>query len=326
MKNLKKIIVGILVIGIIVITGCEATKFGKKSQAISKANSKVQNVESLISYNLKDKLEQAANLNYGVGYALSKEENPSKAVEVAIDLNSRAASLTGIPTIEEMNNMKKMIDDLTSQLQTERAHGAQALAEKDNKIQTIQNESKVLMIAKDKEIQKYMKMAQEIALKADAIQSKLDDMDSFFGLGAIWYGIKKLVVSLAWFLGIGFVLYVILRFAAMSNPIAGSIFSIFSLIGSWFVHIIQILVPKAVETAGYIGMGITNEYKSVMTKIIDCIETVKRQQKVISTVVTPSSPTSPINVLDSLNNELAKSLNSNEKLLVSKIKQDIGYS
>lgn len=333
MKPVKHIIIGTLLIGMLYLaTGCATTTkiFGKKSTAEASAKAKVENVESQIGANLQDKLEQAANLTYGVGYALSKEENPSRSIEVARELNSRAASLTGAPTIDEMNKMKQMIDDLTSQLQTEVARGQKALEAKDNEIYALQLESKLLVAAKDKEIQKYMKLAQDTAMKADAIQAKLDDMNSFFGLGAIWYGLKRLVVSLAWFIGIGSILYLVLRFASMSNPIAASIFGIFNLIGSWFVNIIKVLTPKAVEVAGYAEKAVVNEYKSIMVKLVDCIESTKIQQKTAAAVAAAAAANAAAaavpNSLNVLSTELSKTLNTNEKAAISQIKQDIGYT
>lgn len=336
MKLVKKLATIVLLAGIILSTGCQAPKiFGKKASAEAGAKDRVENVESQIGANLQAKLEQAANLTYGVGYALSKESNPSDVVGIAKDLNNRAASLTGAPTLAEMNKMKQMIDDLTSQLATEVARGQKALESKDNEIYAIQLQSKLLVAAKDKEIQKYMKIAQDTAMKADAIQAKLDDMNSFFGLGAIWYGLKRLVTSLAWMLGIGSILYLILRFASMSNPIAASIFGIFNLIGSWFVNIIKALAPKALEVAGHVEKGVANEYKTIMTKLIDCIEAAKIQQKTAAavaaaTAAAPATPVTPtvsvLNPMDTLSTELAKTLNTDEKAVVSQIKRDIGYA
>jgi len=318
MNYFKQAITGILLVGVLFLAGCETPRiFGKKSQAESNAKAKVQNVEAQIEANLKDKLDQVANITYGVGYALGKEENPSKAVEIAKDLNNRAASLTGAPTVEEMKKMKQMIDDLTSQLATEVARGQKALEAKDNELYAIQLRSKLLVEAKDKEIQKYMKLAQDTAMKADAIQAKLDDMNSFMGLGAIWYGVKRLVTSLSWILIIGSILFLVLRFASMSSPVAASIFSIFETIASWVINLIKLIVPKAVEVAGHTATAVANKYRDIMTKMIDNIENLKQIQK--------RDPTRKFTI-DELLNELSKSMNTDEKEMVEKIKHDIGYN
>lgn len=302
-------------------TGC-AVFGGGKNKNVSKeatAKAKVENVESLMGTNLKDKLNQVANLNYGVGYALSKEPDPSKNVQVALDLNTRSISLTGTPTIDEIKKMKQMIDDLTSQLNTEKARGAKALQERDTQIADLQQKTKELEVAKDAEIKKYMKIAADTAAKADASQAELDKMNSFFGFGAIWYGIKRLITRLAWFIGIGSILYLILRFASMSNPIAASIFSIFDTMMSWFVNLIKVLAPKAVEIAGHTATAVTEKYKKTMTKMIDVIETLKEHQKALG------DPNRKY-TLDELMVEFSKVMNDDEKKMVSEIKHDIGFN
>lgn len=302
-------------------TGCTIFGGGKNKnvnkEAMAKA--KVENVESLMSTNLKDKLDQVANLNYGVGYALSKETDPSKNVKVATDLNTRSISLTGTPSIDEINKMKQMIDDLTSQLNTEKERGAKSLQERDTQIAELQQKTKDLEIAKDTEIKKYMKIAADTAAKADASQAELDKMNNFFGFGAIWYGIKRLITRLAWFIGIGSVLYIILRFASMSNPLAASLFSIFDTIMSWFVNIIKVLAPKAVEIAGHTATIVAEKYKKTMTKMIDVIQTLKEHQKA-------SGDSHRKYTLDELMVEFSKALNDDEKKMVSQIKNDIGFS
>jgi len=320
MKFLKKFSIGFVVAALILVfSGCATTEkiFGKKASAEANAKASVVNVETLLGANLKEKLEQVANISYGVGYALGKEANPSQAVEIAKELNARAASLTGAPTLEEMKKMKQMIDDLTSELATERERGSKALNDKDTEIYGLQLKSKLLVAAKDKEIQKYMQLAQDTAMKADAIQSKLNEMDGFFGLGAIWYGIKRLITSMAWILGIGSILFLVLRLASMSNPIAASIFAIFNQMGAWLVNIIKIIVPKAVDMAGHVTTSAFNAYRNAMTKMIDNIEALKEIQK--------RDPAKRFTI-DELLNEMSKSMNTDEKELVQKIKRDIGYT
>ncbi len=320
MKTVKQVIFGFIVAAmLIILSGCATTEkiFGKKASAEADAKASVVNVETLLGANLKEKLEQVANISYGVGYALGKEANPSQAVEIAKELNSRAASLTGAPTLEEMKKMKQMIDDLTSELATERERGSKALEDKDSEIYGLQLKSKLLVEAKDKEIQKYMKLSQDTALKADAMQSKLDDMNSFFGFGAIWYGLKKFVISMSWIIGIGSIIYLVLRFASMSNPLAASIFSIFDTIMSWCVNMIKVLAPKALEVAGQTATRVANGYRDAMTKMIDNIEALKEMQK--------RDPSKKFTI-DEFLDELSKSLDTTEKAMVDKIKRDIGYT
>lgn len=314
----KRTVIEILLIGFLLLSsGCSI--FSPKGRIAAKevnARSKVENVESMIQSNVKEKLDQVGNISYGIQYALDKEKEPSQNVKVAKDLSARALSLTGSPTVEEINKMRKMIDDLTSQLKDEKDRGEKALADKDDEIYQIQLQSKALKEAKDEEIRKYMKIAQDTAARADAIQSELDKMDRFFGLGAVFYGLKRFVLRMAWILGIGSLLYLILRLASASNPIAASIFAIFDQAMSWFVHIIKLLAPKAVEIAGHTATAITDSYKKAMFKVVDCIEALKAQQQ--------NDPNKKF-TLNELLTEISKSLNDDEKKMIDKIKRDIGY-
>jgi chromosome segregation ATPase len=184
----KTLFISILLAGLLILTGC-ATFFksnGKNTKAEEKARTGVENVETKIVENAKDKMEEVAKLSYGVDYALNKEENPSKNVEAAKDLNTRVQSLTGAPTLEEVKNMRQLIDDLTSNLNSERERGQKSLEDKDLEIKRIQSNSALLVEAKDAEIRKYMKIAEDTAGKADIIQGKLNKMDSFFGLGEVF--------------------------------------------------------------------------------------------------------------------------------------------
>jgi len=320
MRYFNKLTLGLLLVAIMYYTtGCAIFGGGKNKNANREesARAKVENVETLIGANLKDKINEIANLNYGVDYALSKEAVPSKNIQVAKDLNSRSMSLSGAPTVEEMKKMQQMIDDLTSQLADEKERGTKALENKDAEISAIQLESKMLVEAKDAEIRKYMKIAADTAARADAIQTQLDKMNSFFGLGAIWYGFKRLITRMAWILGIGSILYLVLRFASMSNPLAASIFSIFDTMMSWVINVIKVLAPKALEVAGNTATTVANKYRDTMVKMVDNIEALKQIQK--------KDPTKKFTI-DELLTELSKSMDKDEKDMVSKIKSDIGYT
>jgi hypothetical protein len=313
------IVVSFLLVSFIFLFGCAAPKYrGQISATEIQGRTRIENVESLISENVKEKLDQVAAISYGVDYALSKEMDPSGNVLAAKDINTRAMSLTGVPSVEDMKIMRQMIDDLTSQLMTERERGLIALGQKDTEIYALQLEAKVLASTRETEIRRYMKMAQDIALRADAIQYELDKMDRFMGLGAVAYGLKKFITRMAWFIGIGSILFILLRVVSMSNPIAASIFSIFNIIGSWFVNILKVLFPKALELAGATATSVFNAYRNTMFKIIDGIQTLKERQKV-------SGDINKKYTLDELLVELEKTMGDADKKLVDEIKRNMGY-
>ncbi len=187
--------------------------------------------------------------------------------------------------------------------------------DKDKEIQLLQTESRTLDTQKDSEIRKYMLAAQEFAANADAYKAKLGEMDQWMGLGAVWYGLKKFVISSMWILGIGSILFIILRIASFSNPLAASIFSIFSTIGSWVVKSIEFIIPKAVQTAGHVAGEVFNAYQSTLRKLVDGIQLIKDR------AATKGESPKLEDVLD----EVAKSMNEQEKEVISEIKRALHW-
>jgi hypothetical protein len=300
----------------LLITGCSVFKHsGDSSKLEEKNRAKIVNVDGQIKNNTSQKLDTIAQLAYGTDYALSKVNEPPREVTVARNMNQRIVSLTGSPTIEKIKEMQQMIDKLTAQLAIERDRGEKALNEKDEQINLLQSQAKNLDVLKDSEIRKYIQAAQEMAANADAYKAELNKMDQFMGLGAVWYGVKKFVVNSMWILGIGGVLFIILRIASFSNPLAASIFSIFSTIGSWFIKAIEFAIPKAVQTAGHVAENVFNVYKSTLSKIVDGIQLVKDRS-----LTTGEKP----NIEDVLN-EVAKSMNTEEKEIVDEIKKALHW-
>ena len=260
-------------------------------------------------------MDAIAGLAYGTDYALSKVNEPPREVQVARDINQRVVSIAGSPTVEKMKEMQETIDKLTSMLATERDEGKVALASKDQEISILQSEAKLLTAAKESEIRKYMNAAQEAAANADAYKVELNKMNSYLGLGAVWYGLKKFVVSSMWILGIGGILFAILRLVSYSNPVAASIFSLFSTIGSWFVRGIEALFPKAIALAGHTANAVVNGYKSTLWKLVDGIQMAKERAK--------ASGKEPS--VNELLDEVAKSMNEEEKVIVEEIKKALNW-
>jgi ElaB/YqjD/DUF883 family membrane-anchored ribosome-binding protein len=306
----------IIALSLIALTSCTVfSNKGKAAKAEERGRAKIVEVDSRINANVVDKIDAIASLAYGTDYALSKINEPSREVEVARDINKRVASLAGSPTLDQMKEMQDTIDKLTSILSTERSEGKQKLLEKDQVISNLQNEAKALQVAKETEIRRYMRVAQEAAAAADAYKVELDKMNKWFGLGAVFYGLKKFIISSMWILGIGGILFIILRLVSYSNPFAASIFSIFSTIGSWFIRAIEALLPKAVSLAGHTANKVFNVYKSTLWKIVDGIQTTKDRSAAASK--TPS--------LNDVLNEVSKSMNEDEKLVVEEIKKALHW-
>lgn len=300
----------IILLSLTVLVGCSKfTTRGKESTAISAGKTKIENVSNKINANTTSKMDLIAEYAYGVSYALNKIEDPSNEVTVALDINSRIVSLSGNPTLDKIKEMQKMIDDLTSQLSVERTVGKQKLNDKDKEIVSLQEVSKQLRAEKDVEIKKYMSIAEEAAAAADSYKLKLDDLTSGWGFNAIWFGIKKMITRLSWVIGIGSIIFVVLRISATANPIAGSIFSIFEQIVSWGIRTIQFIFPKAVNMAGFVTQSVYDTTRTALTKTIDAIELAKIKGNDVSHIKT----------------EVAKSMDTDHKELIKEIKSDLNY-
>lgn len=314
---MKKVIyLLIAIMGIVLLTSCAVlANKGKAAQAEEASRARIANVDTALNNNLVEKMDAIAGLAYGTDYALSKVNDAPREVQVARDINQRVVSLAGSPTVDKMKEMQETIDKLTSMLATERDEGKVKMTEKDSEIALLQSQSKDLAAAKDAEIRKYMNAAQEAAAAADAYKTELNKMNSWLGLGAVWYGLKRFVISSMWILGIGGILFVILRIVSYSNPAAASIFSLFSTVASWFIRGIEFLVPKAVETAGHVSEALFNSYKSTLWKIVDGVQIVKERAK--------ASGTQP--TIDQMLDEVAKSMNEEEKKVVEEIKKALHW-
>ena len=105
----------------------------------------LEKVEKEQSKNLSGKMEQVAILASGTGYALQKVTNKEPAVTVAYDINMRAESLAGKPDLDAEKEIWKTVDQLMSQVKTEREKGEKALLKKDEEITELQDETKLLL-------------------------------------------------------------------------------------------------------------------------------------------------------------------------------------
>lgn len=317
---MKKYIVPLILFSsLALLTSCAVfTNKGKAAKAEEEGRARVINVEDQISVNTVEKMDQVAELAYGTEYALSKVNTPPREVVVARDMNQRVMSLAGTPSIEKIKEMQETIDKLTSMLELERTEGRKLLDEKDEAINILQLQTKALKASRDEEIRKYMGIAQEAAANADAYKAELAEYQGWFGLKAVFKGLWQFVKSAMWFIGIGSILFLVLRLAAASNPIAGSIFAIFNIIGSWVVNGIKVLFPKALEFAGNTATSVFNAYRGTMYKLIDGIQTLKERQKALGDVNKKYT-------IDELLTELSKMMSDEDKKRVDEIKREIGY-
>ena len=305
---------GLFIIGIV---GCTSILknnkgvFGHAQEQKDDVDSEIRIVENQQAQVNEDKLAHiGAWSKGGVEYSLDQipKTNVTREIVVAKEMNERIEALAGKPDFKEVEAVKEMVTKLLSENEKVRASGEKALVSKDKEINKLEQSVKELNHQREVEIANAMQQADINAQKADQYEHTLDQMDSWGGLGAIWYGFKRLVIRGAWILGIGGILFIILRVMAASNPIAGAIFSIFSTIGSWIIHTIEAILPKAAKTAGYVAQSAVEEYKILSTKLVDTIQQIKIAQPAASDVVRANINLTP-----------------DETLKVTEIKQTLNY-
>jgi hypothetical protein len=294
------LLIGLMIVGLF---GCTATKkiFGKSANAENISRSQIVDIEKQEAKTAIKKLDRIGEYSYGI----------SQVTNVPIpvtDLNERISSLANQPTEEAKKEMKKLVAELMSTNDI-------LLLKKDKQIAELVHSENNLKSEKEELISDYMNLSAITAMQKDSLQSTLGQMDSWGGMGAIWYGIKRLIVRFAWGIGIFSVIFLILRILSMSNPIAASVFSIFNMMGSWLVNIIKVLVPKAVDIAGHVTTGLFNAYKSSLTKLVDAIQLAKLD------AVKTGKPVDIKIVLD----EVSKTMNSDEKDIINEIKKALNY-
>lgn len=307
----------IVICGLVVTTSCSSVKgiFGKSSSQETKQAGKIDNVQKAQKRNADAKMDNVAVLASGTGYALDKVENGELAVDIAKDLNKRVESLAGKPDLDAEKEMWKLIDNLTSSNATLRAQGIKGLEKKDLEIKLVQEETRTLLTAKDLEIDKYMRLSKDNALLADTRKAELSEYQGFWGLSAVGKGLWQFVSTLAWWLLGGSVVFFILRFASMSNPIAASIFGVLEHMVSWVINTIAVIFPKALNMAGTVSKDLYNSSQALLKKIIDSLQNLKDLQTKLGHDIT----------LKELFVELDKSMDANEKEVISKIKKELGY-
>lgn len=305
MKNYKNIsVLCVLLTSVILFSGCFSTSSTKKIQDTKDG---LAEIKSEFNANSEKKLTEIATISSGTDYSLSKISNPEPEVKTAIDLNSRVINLAGNPNITELEKIKETVDLLTSTIQNERNAGLQQLHERDEKISALQLQLNNIQSRYDNQIDILKKQATQVALKADKYQQTVDEVNSYMGLGAVWYGLKKFVSQGIIIIFICLTVFIVLKFAANSNPIAASIFAIFEYLGGYLISIIKSVVPNSTSCVNLVE----SKYKTVLTRYVALFEKLKLSKNI-------NDYTLP-DIFNAFSNEL----NREDKNVISELKQDI---
>jgi len=317
---MKKLSFILSVFSCLLLTSCSTVSPTKQvdtnQKKIEKEEKKVENTIDNLEKNTKQKKNQTATLAAGIQHSLLTVTNPPTQVKTAKDLNERVISIVGTPHIDELNKVKQMVDLLNSTIIEERKRGEKMLAEKDEIIIKLQKETSELKEQYDSQIWDMGEKAKEVAKQADSNKATLDTMSGFFGLNAVFWGLKKFFLSALTGIIIFGIIFVILRVLSMVNPVASAAFSIFNMFGSAVLSLVKSLTPKAFELANFASKDTVDEYKSPLTKIIDVIQELKERQKEFPDRVYP---------LSEILQRFDKEMDNKEKDLINQILIDLKW-
>ena len=263
-----------------------------------------------MAQNSTEKLEAISTLAAGTDYSLSQITNPPVQVKTAMDFNTRILTITGNPNLDDLQKIKEITDLLNSEIQKEREKGVKTLKDKDSEINDLRIRQKEIQNKYEDQIKGLETQATEVAKKADKLQVTVDEVNSYLGLGGVVYGLKRFVTLGVTGILIFLILFMVLRFAAATNPIAGAIFSIFEHIAAGAISLIKGIAPKSVDFSNLTSSFEFDRYKTTLDNVVDTIEHMKNIEKKAGVTYT----------LKDLGNELDKNLNDRDKILIGELK------
>lgn len=264
--------------------GCSSTitpgkQVDSAQKALASQEKKIEKTVDSIDKNEEAKKAQAAALAAGVGMSLSQVTNPPIQVKTAQKLNDRIVSIVGAPNLDDLQKMQQIVDFLNSEVDKEKKKGSSLLADKDKEIAKLQKGSSVLSQQYDKQISDLNEKMKVIAKSSDEKEAVINQMSGFFGLNAVFWGIKRFITTSLTAIIIFLIVFLILRLLSTVNPIAAAIFAVFDVIGSGIVSLIKVVTPKALDMTNLVSSEKMSEVKGVLTKMIDSIQEFKVKQK-----------------------------------------------
>jgi hypothetical protein len=310
--KISNLFLSFVLAAVILSGGCSSTGFwGTSSNKVEKQSNRISEVQDKIIKNSDDKVFLAKDFSFGTAYALSKVTNQEPAIIVAKELNERVENLIGLPVLAQQKGLIIFVNGLISN----NIAAKKELAQKDRDISSLQDEESFLIKTKDKEIHKALDLSAQVALQADSSKQELDKYRGWFGLSAIWMGLKQLFTYGFWtFLTLG-IAFLVLRILSTVNPICGAIFGIFDLMCSWVVNSIKIIAPKAMGIAETVGKDVFDASHNTLTAIVDSVAT---------TQLVGSASGKQVEIQNLLNT-LELSTTPEQKVLIKQIKQDLGW-
>lgn len=283
---------------------------GTASRQTTALSAKVDAVDTQKAKINDQRLTSIGALSYGIAYTLQKDTNQSPPISVALEINERIGALANKPDFKELQAVNRIVDTLL----TNKIAGEKLMAEKDKEIYSLNNNLKKSEDKKEELENQVLAQASKNASLSDQYKTTLSSMDSFWGFGAIAYGAKKFATNSLWLLGILLVLYLVLRFAASTNPIANKIFGLFEEVVSWGISGIKALAPKATIRAGLVEETKFEDWKGTLVHVIDSVALLKEKEKTGVDIK-----------INDLMTELDKSMDQADKDRVTLVKQQLHW-
>jgi hypothetical protein len=312
-----RVLIPLFCLGILA-TGCFSTlsptkQINTSQAAINKQEKKIISTAEEINKNEETQKSQVSMLAAGTQYSLNQVTNPSVQVKTAQKLNERIVSIVGAPNLDDLQKIHQIVDYLNSEVDKEKSKGASLLASKDKEISNIQKESKELEEKYNLQVEDLKNKIKIIAKNSDDKEATLNQMSGFFGLNAVFWGLKRFVFSSLTGILIFGAIFLALRILSTVNPIAGAAFAIFNLFGSLILSIIKILTPQAFSMSHFVPADKANAFKEALTKMVDSIQDLKVQKKGVEK--------QPIDLEDVLN-KFKEELDQKDKDLIVQILRD----
>jgi hypothetical protein len=302
---------------ILVLSGCAIFSGSKnKNQAkIDTKLNKIEKTETGLVNNNDVRNKNIQSMSSGVDAALTHIVTTNAAVNLARELNLRVMNLAGTPNFVEYMQVRTMVSNLLSQVESTRLDGEKSLAKRDAEIFSLQSERDGLKTKLEQQQKELGVAADLMAKNADVNQGKIDDMNRFFGLGAVFYGIKRFFLSSLTIIVVFSIIFLILRILSNTNPIAKAAFSIFELIGSMGLKLIKGLSPGAFKMENFVSGTEHAPFKNIVYKIVDSMEEMKSHANLKDEKYT----------LDDILVKFSKAFDDSEKKLVKQCKEELKW-
>jgi len=278
--------------------------------SLAKQEKKIETTVAELEKNEDAKKAQVSMLAAGTQYSLNQITNPPIQVKTAQKLNERIVTIVGAPNLDDLQKIQQIVDYLNSEIEKEKNKGSSLLAGKDKEITKLQKEANELMGEYEQQVAVLNAKIKDIAKTSDEKEAVINQMSGFFGLNAVFWGLKKFVFSSLTAILIFGAIFLALRILPTVNPIAGAAFAIFNLFGSLVISMVKILTPQAFSMSNFVSADKADAFKGALTKMVDSIQDLKVKQKGIER--------QPINLEDVLN-KFKEELDQKDKDLVEQI-------